>query len=190
MLLIGLWHSGSVSLLLFMLTLFATFASTAPMSFRLTSSEVLPPWVFLRISLFLQKGGMPLEGLGMPMVLPEGFPLLPLDLVQREGWGSLWSRVQCERARFCLLGSFVDWGYWSCSRATNSCYFLCSRLSLPSHLCTLGEVVRRVRFLSAAPVSFPPWPLNLRLERQGGYLSPLLVEWLSFAVLLLALSLR
>ena len=68
---------------------------------------------------------------------------------------------------------------------------LCSRLSLPSHLCTLDEVVRRVRFSSAAPVSFPPWPPNLlRLERQGGSLSPLLVEWLSLAVLLLALSLR
>ena len=64
---------------------------------------------------------------------------------------------------------------------------LCFRLSLPSHLCTLDEVVRRVRFSSAAPVSFPPWPPNLRLERQGGSLSPLLVEWLSLAVLLLAL---
>ena len=57
---------------------------------------------------------------------------------------------------------------------------LCSRLSLPSHLCTLGEVVRQVRFSSAAPVSFPPWAPNLRLERQGGSLSPLLVEWLSW----------
>ena len=47
-----------------------------------------------------------------------------------------------------------------------------------------------MRFSSAATVSFPPWLPNLRLERQGGYLSPLLVEWLSFAVLLLALSLR
>ena len=37
-----------------------------------------------------------------------------------------------------------------------------------------------MRFSSAAPVSFPPWPPILRLERQGGYLSPLLVEWLSF----------
>ena len=46
-----------------------------------------------------------------------------------------------------------------------------------------------MRFSSAAPVSFPPWPPNLRLERQGGYLSPLLVEWLSFAVFLLALLL-
>ena len=67
---------------------------------------------------------------------------------------------------------------------------LCSRLSLLSHLCTLGEVVRRVRFSSAAPVRIPPWPPDLRLEGQGGYLSPLLVKWLSLAVLLLALSLR
>ena len=67
---------------------------------------------------------------------------------------------------------------------------LCSWLSLPCHLCTLGEVVRRVRFLSAAPVGFPPWPPNLRLERQGGSLSPLLVKWLSLVVLLLALLLR
>ena len=67
---------------------------------------------------------------------------------------------------------------------------LCSRLSLPSHLCTLSEVVRRVRFSSAAPVCFPPWPPNLRLERQGGSLSLLLVEWLSLAILLLALLLR
>ena len=27
-----------------------------------------------------------------------------------------------------------------------------------------------MRFSSAAPVSFPPWPPNLRPERQGGYL--------------------
>ena len=67
---------------------------------------------------------------------------------------------------------------------------LCSRLSFLSHLCTLDEVVRRVRFSSAAPVSFPPWPPSLQLERQGGSLSLLLVEWLSLAVLLLALSLR
>ena len=39
-----------------------------------------------------------------------------------------------------------------------------------------------MRFSSAAPVSFPSWLPNLRLERQGGYLSPPLVEWLSFAV--------
>ena len=47
-----------------------------------------------------------------------------------------------------------------------------------------------MRFSSAAPVRFPPWPPDLRLEGQGGHLSLLLVEWLSFAVLLLALLLR
>ena len=70
---------------------------------------------------------------------------------------------------------------------SSECVLLCSRLSLPPRLCTLGEVVR---LPSAAPVSIPPWPPDLQLERQGGYLSPLLVEWLSLAVLLLALSLR
>ena len=52
----------------------------------------------------------------------------------------------------------------------------------------LGEVVRRVRLLSAAPVRVPPWPPDLRLGRPGGYLSPLLVGWLSCAVLLLMLA--
>ena len=64
-------------------------------------------------------------------------------------------------------------------------FFLCSRLPLPPHLCTLGEVVRRARLPSAAPVRVPPWPPDLRLGRPGGYLSPLLVGWLSCAVLLL-----
>ena len=69
-------------------------------------------------------------------------------------------------------------------------FLLCSWLSLPPHLCTLSEVVRWVRLQSAAPVRFPPWPPDLRLERQGGYLSPPLVKWLSLAAFLLALSLR
>ena len=69
-------------------------------------------------------------------------------------------------------------------------FFLCSRLSLPPHLCTLDEVVRRVRLPSGAPVRVPPWPPDLQLGWPGGYLSPLLVGWLSCAVWLLALSLR
>ena len=84
---------------------------------------------------------MPLEDLRMLFfVLPEVFPLLPLDLVQWEGWGSLWSRVRCARARFCLLSSFVDWGYWSCSRSANSSYFYV-RMALPPHLCAFDEVM-------------------------------------------------
>ena len=47
-----------------------------------------------------------------------------------------------------------------------------------------------MRLPSATPVRVPPWPPDLRLGRPGGYLSPLLVGWLSCAVWLLALSLR
>ena len=67
-------------------------------------------------------GGRSLDAL---VLLPEGFPLLPLDLVQREGWRSLCLRVRCTRARFCLLGSFVDWRSRSCSLAADSCYLFC-----------------------------------------------------------------
>ena len=151
------------------------------------------------------------------VLLPEGFSLLSLDLVQREGWKSLWSHVRYTRARFCLLGSFVDWGSRSCSLAADSCYlfcsgwfsllisarsarywggrifrgfFLCSRLPLPPHLCTLGEVVGRVGLPSAAPVRVLPGLPIFGLGGREGTLSPLLVEWLSCAVLLLTLSLR
>ena len=217
MFLIGLRRSGSVCLLLFTLTLFANCFHCSDI-LSLTSLEVLPPGIFLHVSPFLQKGGMPLEGLGMHLVLPEGFFLLPLDLVQWEGWRSLWSRAFGARElasvssvhswagdtgvallrrisstfyvrlalppHLCTFDEVMGW------ESGSECFWLCSRLFLPSHLCMLGEVVRRVRFLSAAPVSFPPWPPDLRLERQGSYLSLLLVEWLSYAVLLLALSLR
>ena len=217
MFLIGRRRSGNVCLLLCTLTLFANFASTAPMSFRwLLQKSCLPGLSFVSLPSFRRVGCL-WKVSGCPSVLPEGFPLLPIDLVRREGWRSLWSRVRCTQARFCLLGSFVDWGYRSCFLVANSCYFfcpgwlsllisvrstrfwgrrvfgtffLCSRLSLPPHLCTLDEVVKWVRLPSAAPVRVPPWPPDLRLGRPGGSLSPLLVEWLSFAVLLLMLSLR
>ena len=129
------------------------------------------------------------------VLLREGFSLLPLDLVQQEGWKSLWSRVRCMRARFCLFGSFVDWGSRSCSLAADSCYlfccgwfsllfsarsarcwggrifgvfFLCSRLPLPPHLCTLGEVVGWVGLPSAAPVRvLPALPIFGLGSREG-----------------------
>ena len=54
----------------------------------------------LRLSLLLPpsllKGGRGGWGLGMPLVLlPVGLPLLPLDLVQREGWRYYWTLVRC-----------------------------------------------------------------------------------------------
>ena len=64
-----------------------------------------------------------------------------------------------------------------------------SRLPLPPHLCTLGELVRRVRPPSAAPVRvLPGLPIFGSGGREGS-LSPLLVGCLSCAVLLLTLSL-
>ena len=148
-----------------------------------TSSEVIHPGSSLLLSPFLQKGGMVVSGLGMPLCcFLRVFLSSRSTLVQREGWRSLWSRVWCTRAHFCLLGSFVDGGSRSCFLAADSCYlfcpgwfsllisacsarcwggrifggFLCSRLPLPPHLCTLGEVVGRVSLLSAAPVRVLP----------------------------------
>ena len=189
-------------------------SSTALMSFLADFFGSLAPRVFPS-SLSLPSEGRDGGGRSRDalVLLPEGFPLLLLDLVQREGWRSLWSCVRCTRARFCLLGSFVDWGSRSCSLVADSCYllsrlalppylctlgevmgreslrggFLCSRLPLPPHLCTLDEVVR---LPSAVPVRVSLWPPDLRLGRPGGCLSPLLVGWLLCAVLLLTLSLR
>ena len=59
------------------------------------------------------------------MLLPEDFSLLPLDLVQLEEWRSIWLRVRCTGACFCLLGSFVDKGFRSGSLAADSCYLFC-----------------------------------------------------------------
>ena len=68
--------------------------------------------------------------------------------------------------------------------------FLCSRLPLLPHLSTLGEVVARVSLHSTAPVKVLPGLPIFGLGSREGTLSPLLVEWLSCAVLLLTLSLR
>ena len=107
------------------------------------------------------------------VLLPEGFPLLPLDLVQWEGWRSLWSRVRCTQARFCLLGSFVDWGSRSCSLAADSCYLFCPGwfsllISARSARWWGGRVCR-------VPLQLgPPWPPDLRLGKSGGYFEPAL----------------
>ena len=69
-------------------------------------------------------------------------------------------------------------------------FFLCSRLPLLPHLCTLGGVVGRVGLPSAAPVRVLPGLPIFGLGSREGTLSPLLVEWLSCAVLLLTLSFR
>ena len=138
------------------------------LSTRVPSSEVMHPWSSLLLPPFLHKGRMGVDGLGMPLCcFPRVFLSSCSTLVEREGWRILWSRVCCTDARFCLLGSFVDGGFRSCSLAADSCYLfcpgwlssstlharrgvgegessggvLCSRLPLPPHLCTLGDRV-------------------------------------------------
>ena len=127
--LIGLRRSISVCLLFFACSNFSFspfrlfFHCAEVLSSRMTSSKVMHPGSSLLLSLLSEGrdgGGRSRDAL---VLLPEGFPLLPLDLVQREGWRSLWSRVWCTRARFCLLGSFVDWGSRCCSLAADSATF-------------------------------------------------------------------
>ena len=65
-----------------------------------------------------------------------GLPLLPLDLVQREGWKCLWTLVRCAQARFCLLSSFGGWEIGSCSLAADPCCPLRSFLGCLSPLIT------------------------------------------------------
>ena len=134
-------------------------SSTAPMSFLDDFFGSLAPRVFPS-SLSLPSEGRSRDAL---VLLSEGFPLLPLGLVQREGWKSLWSRVRCTQASFCLLGSFVDWGSRSCSLVADSCYLFC-----PGWLCTLGEVMGRESlrgFFSLFSVASPASSLH---ARRGG----------------------
>ena len=190
--------------------------------FLMTSSEVLHPGSFLRLSPFLQKGRMAMVGLGMPLCC---FPRVFLSSCST--WSSGRSGGDSGRAfgarELASVSSVHSWtgdpGVALLRRAPDTFsvpvgslssslhirrgdgagessglfffffffFSVCSRLPLPPHLCTLGEVVR---LPSTAPVRVPPWPPDLRLGRPGGYLSPLLVKWLSCAVLLLTLSLR
>ena len=52
--------------------------------------------------------------------------------------------------------------------------FLCSRLPLKPHLCTLCKVVRRESLTSSAPVRIPPWLPDLRLGKPGRCFEPAL----------------
>ena len=116
------------------------------------------------------------------LLLPEGFPLLPLDFGQA-GWveeplvarSVHWSSLLSPRF-ICGLG-IQEW--LSCGElllpflsrlalppqlctlgevlgGSLRAVFSCSRLPLPAHLCTLGEVVGRVSLPSTAPVRVLP----------------------------------
>ena len=107
-------------------------SSPAPLSFPHagTSLEVTHPGASPS-SLSLPSEGRDDRGAGslsLGMLLccfPRVFLSSRSTFVQREGWRSFWLLIQCTQARFCLLGSFVDWGSRSCSLAADSCYLLC-----------------------------------------------------------------
>ena len=109
---------------------FQALSSPSPMSFphAETSSKVThhgasPSSPSLPSEGRVDVGG---EGLVMPLCsFPWAFLSSRSTLVRQEGWRGLWSLVRCARARFCLLGSFVDWGSRSCFVAADSCYPLC-----------------------------------------------------------------
>ena len=174
--LIGLRRSGSCLPTLACANFFrpSGSSSTAPMSFLDDFFGSLAPRVFPS-SLSLPSEGRDGGGRSQDalVLLPEGFPLLPLDLVQREGWRSLWLRVRCTRARFCLLGSFVDRGSRSCSLAADSCYLfgpgwlslLSSPSSSPHHL---GEVMGRESLRGVFSLFSVASPASSLHARRGG----------------------
>ena len=69
-------------------------------------------------------------------MLPEAFPPLPLDLVQRKGWGSLWSR---ELASVSSVHSWTRKTGVALVQRTPANFYV--RLALPPHLCTFDEVM-------------------------------------------------
>ena len=133
----------------------------------MTSSEVLPPGSFLRLSPFLQKGGMPLEDLGMPLCASRGFCSPSAQLGPAGGWLSLVARSV--HASSLLSPRFIR-GLWiqellSCGELL---LLFLSRLALPPHLCTLDEVMgwESLRnFFSMFSVVSPASSLH---ARQGG----------------------
>ena len=193
-------------------------SSTALMSFLfVTSSEVMHPGSSLLLSPFLQKGGMEVGSLGMSRVASRGFSSPPAQLrpageveeplVARSVHASSLLSPRFIRGlgiqelfscgglllhflsrlvlppHLCTLGEVLG-------RENLRGFFLYSRLPLLPHLCTLGEVVGRLGLPSAASVRVLPGLPIFGLGGREGTLSPLLVKWLSCAIVLLMLSLR
>ena len=185
---IGLRHSGKCLPTLFACTNFrfrpSGSSSTAPMSFlhecllRKSCTLVFPSSLSLP-SEGRDGGGRSRDAL---VLLPEGFPLLPLDfgpaggveepLVARSVHGSsllsprfirglgIQELVSCGGLLLPVLSQLVLPPHL-CTLGEvlgreNPRGFLCSRLPLLPHLFTLGEVVGRVSLPSAAPVRVLP----------------------------------
>ena len=147
-------------------------SSPAPKSFLHagTSSEVMHSGSSLLLSPFLQKGGIEVGGLGMPLCcFPRVFLSSRSTLAQREGWRSLWSLVRCMRAH--LSPWFIrGLGIQELLSCGGLLLPVLSRLVLPPHLCTPGEVMGResLRGLSQFSVASPASSLHARRGGEAG----------------------
>ena len=107
----------------------------------MTSSEVLPPGVFLRISPFLQKGGMPLECLGMPLCASRGFSS-PSARLGPAGGVEEPLVARSVHASSLLSPRFIrGLGIRELLSCGELLLPFMSRLALPPHLCTFDEVM-------------------------------------------------
>ena len=135
MFLIGLRRSGSVCLLLFTLTLFANFASTAPMSFvdffGSLASRGFPSYLSLP-SEGRDAFGRSRDAIGVS----RGFSSPSARLGPAGGVGSLWSR---KLASVSSVHSWTGDTGVALVRRTPATFYV--RLALPPHLCTFDEVM-------------------------------------------------
>ena len=171
MLLIGLRRSGSVCLLLFTLTLFANFASTAPMSFRwLLRKSCLPGFSFVSLPSF-RRAGCLWKVSGYNWCFPRVF------LSFRSTWSSGRGGGASGRAfgarKLASVSSVHSWtgdtGVALLWRTPATFYV---RLVLPPHLCTFDEVMGWVsqseRFLAMFSVVSPASSLHARRGGEAG----------------------
>ena len=144
-------------------------SSPAPMSFlhAETSSEVFPSSLSLP-SEGRNGGGRSRDAL---VLLPEGFPLLPLDFGPAGGVEEPLV-ARSVHASSLLSPRFIrGLGIQELLSCGGLLLHVLSRLPLPPHLCTLGEVVGRVSLPSAAPVRVLPGLPIFGLGSREGALS-------------------
>ena len=178
---IGLRRSGSVCLLLFTLTLFANFASTAPMSFRWPLRKFLPPGVsFVSLPSF-RRAGCLWKVSGCLCVVSREFSspsarLGPAWEAGRVTWARSWSsgfrwRSCCSLCRSTCRARFS--GRDALSVDPLSSYFsLCGRWAIVGGLRTANDFPAFALVDSVGPVAVF-WPLAAPLTPLAWSIQPL-----------------
>ena len=102
------------------------------------------------------------------MLLPEGFPLLPLDFGPAGGVEEPLVARSVHKSSLLSPRFIRGLGIQELFSCGGLLLPVLSRLALPPHLCTLGEVVGRVSLPSTAPVRVLPGLLILGLGSWEG----------------------